>query len=202
MKQNLCPGHCRQPIQFRVATITTDDQCAEDPVDFEQRDFIAAAAVALFVAAGHVNLGVFVHDLAAGIDHVREVEVAVSSFPECAGNDPDAGFAGCLAGAFEGRSHGSRILLDDVGEIIAREGGLGKQHHATAFSGSAANVMQGSLKISFDGFGPMQLDARDLKGFTHGEGILTAKYAKYAKYAKKRAAIRHRRHGFVVRLPI
>ncbi len=64
LEEDFGTGHGGDAVEFGVASIAADGHGAGDAIDFEPGDFIAAAAVALFVASGHVDFGVFVGDFA------------------------------------------------------------------------------------------------------------------------------------------
>src|SRR5262249_28738102 len=97
MEQNLRAGHRRDAVELWMAPVPADDQSADNPVDLEKREFVAAAAVFLFIAPGHVNLGVLVSDLARWVDHMRQVEKPVGGLFQRPGDDPDAVFCRRLA---------------------------------------------------------------------------------------------------------
>ncbi|MFM1942417.1 MAG: hypothetical protein RI897_1399 [Verrucomicrobiota bacterium] len=64
LEEDFGAGHGGDTVEFGVASIAADGHGAGDAVDFEPGDFVAAAAVALFVASGHVDFGVLVGDFA------------------------------------------------------------------------------------------------------------------------------------------
>jgi hypothetical protein len=101
---------------------------------------------------------------AAGVNHVGQIEKAIGRPLNGAGNDPDTVLRGCLAGPIERCLNGLGGKLYHIGEVIAGQIGFGKEDDPAATFGCCLDVVQRSLQVKFQPFGPVHLYARHLKG--------------------------------------
>src|SRR6266568_606661 len=99
MKKNLRASHRGKAVEFRMAAIPADHERANDPVDFEERQLVPAAAIPLLIAASHMDLRVFVHNGSLGGDDMGQVQVTIRGLAQRSGDYPNTVRLGGLAGS-------------------------------------------------------------------------------------------------------
>src|SRR5262249_20406286 len=165
VEKYLGAGHRRYAVKFRMPPVPADDQRADNPINLEERKFIAPTTIPLFISPGHVDFGVFVDDLSRRVDHVRYVEKPVGGLFQRAGDHPDAVFGRRLARHIERVLNLRGVEFNRVWEVITGEVGFGEERDSASLPRRHFNVMYRSLQVVFDRPGPMRLNARDLKDF-------------------------------------
>src|SRR5215213_7345605 len=119
MKEHLGSSHRRNTVQLGMSAVTTNHQRTEDPIDFEQRQFVAATTILQLITSSHIDLCILMHDFSRRVDDVHEVQEVITTFSYRSDNRPDIALGRRLTGKIQRFLDRLRGKLNNVRKVIA-----------------------------------------------------------------------------------
>src|ERR1017187_2330359 len=115
-----------------MPSIAADDKRAGYAIYLEQRELVSPTTVLFLVLADHVDFRILVHDPPCGVDHMRNVEKAVSAWLNGPRDHPNPMLLRCVTRFVQSSTDLAPIQLQDIREIIAGQVRFWKQDDSTA----------------------------------------------------------------------
>src|SRR5215212_8412107 len=165
MKEHLSSCHCGNTVQLGMSAVAANHQRTQNPINFEQRQFVAAATIAFLITSSHIDLCILMNDFSGRVDDMHDVQKVITALSYRSHNRPDIALCRRLTRKIQCFFDRPGSKFNSVWEVIAGKIRLREQHHTGSRFSSDLNVMFSFSDVVINRLCPVHLDTRDSKSF-------------------------------------